>query len=120
MYENMPAMTPYAMLRVQSQFFYFLSNIIQIRCVLVREGYDDDSEKCWDSVSDVVPVDLAHIPNHERADNYESATGGPGRNAGEDGGEEDRDEECKAGRHRSDAGLATLCDPATAFSAPIL
>jgi len=84
-------------------------------CVLVREGYNDDSEKCWDSISDVVPVDIAHVANHERANNYEGATGSPGRYAGKDWGEEDRDKEGKAGRHRCDARLATLCGSRHAF-----
>ena len=110
MYENMPAMTPYAMLRVQRQFISSKrGSQIGKGCALVREGYSDDSEECWDGVSDVVPVDLAHVANHERANNYKGATGSPGRYAGKDGGEEDRDKEGKAGRHRCDASLATLC-----------
>ena len=83
--------------------------------VLVREGYDEDRQKSWDGISDVVPVDLAHIANHECANNYESATGSPGRYAGKDGSKEDRHKESKACRHRRDASLATLCTSRGAF-----
>ena len=83
--------------------------------VLVCEGYHNDRQKCWDGISDVVPVDLAHVANHECANNHECATGSPGRYAGKNGSEEDRHKEGKTRRHRRDASLATLCTFRDAF-----
>jgi hypothetical protein len=59
--------------------------------VLVGEWDGEDDEKCRNSVSKVVPVDLAHVTNHECTNNHESTAGSPGGDASKDGCKEDRD-----------------------------
>jgi len=87
---------------------------------LVGQGYCDDSEERRDGVSNVVPVDLANVSNHERTNDHESTSSSPGRDAGKDGGEEDRDEKGKPGRDRREASLPTLCNPPTSLSPLVL
>jgi len=94
--------------------------MLQTGYELVCQGYYDDSEEHWDGVSDVVPVDLTNVSNHKHTNDHKSTSSSPGRDAGKDGGEEDRDEKGKPGRDRREASLPTLCNPPTSLSPLVL
>lgn len=71
----MPAMTPYAMLHGPPSVPY--SVVHRWSAILVRERDEDDSENRRNGVSDIVPIDLPYVANHECSDNHKSAAGGP-------------------------------------------
>ena len=82
--------------------------VVHMKRVLVRERDEDDSENRRNGVSDIVPIDLPYVADHECSDNHKSAAGGPWGDTSEYGREEDGDEESEAGRHRRDTRLTAL------------
>ncbi|KND92520.1 hypothetical protein TOPH_02772 [Tolypocladium ophioglossoides CBS 100239] len=77
------------------------------------KGHEGDGEEGRDGVAHVLPVDLSDGAGHHGADEDEDAAGGPGRDGGEDGSEEDGDEEADAGDHGGHARFAALGDAST-------
>lgn len=71
----------------------------------VGERHHGDGEEGGDGVAHVAPVDFGGGFGHHGADDDERAAGGPGRDRGEDGREEDGDEEAEAGHD----GCETCC-----------
>ncbi len=76
--------------------------------VLVCERDKNDSEERGNGISNVVPIDLPYVANHQRPDDHEGAASRPGGEAGENRSEEDRDEKCETRRDRCDTRLSAL------------
>jgi hypothetical protein len=69
---------------------------------------DNNGQECRNSVTEVLPVDIDYIPDHERTRDDECTTSCPGRDTSKDGCEEDGDEEADAASHGRQTGLATF------------
>lgn len=79
----------------------------------VGERHHADSQESGDRVAHVAPVDFCCCFHHHGSDDDERASGSPGWDRSENGGEENGDEEAETGRDCSETSGTTFGDTGT-------
>mmetsp|Transcript_118458 Transcript_118458/g.242088 ORF Transcript_118458/g.242088 Transcript_118458/m.242088 type:complete len:597 (-) Transcript_118458:172-1962(-) len=76
----------------------------------VGEGHDHDGHKGRQRVVDLPPLNVRQRTAHEGTDDDQGTAGGPGGDAGKDGGKKDRDKKVKGAGDRRQTGASPGLD----------